>query len=72
MKCGHVKRQLTGKQLLDVAVGAWFDKNLLPDSLMVWAVVSRGCMSKEDICKIHNMTPLDLDKQLKAGVLLFF
>ena len=63
---------LSGMQLIDIVAKSWFDKHLVPDSLMLWAVVSRGCMSKEHICKIRGMTIGDLEKQLKAGVLFFF
>ena len=72
MKCGHVKRTLSVKILLDVAVSSWFDRKLLPDSLMVWAVVSRGCISKDEICKLRGMTINQLEQNLKEGVLFLF
>ena len=72
LRCGHVKRQLTGKKLLEVTIAAWFDETLLPDTLMVWAMVSRGCISKETICKIRGWTINDMEQRLKAGVLFLF
>ena len=67
-----MRRQLTGTKLLEINVAAWLDENPCLDKLMPWAMVSRGCISKDTICDIRGWTMNDMEQRLKAGVLFLF